>query len=950
MGQNDNNETRVNWGMEVLRVLGIIGRVLFKIFSYFMNILLTILLIGLITGIIVCSVFAIYINNYLDLEIDPSTIVAANSDSTTRIYYMKYDSIEDRINRNGTPVEIEEQRLNYGENTIAVTYNQLPENLVNAFIAIEDKRFRSHNGVDWITTAQAVVNFILPNGNSAGGSTITQQLIKNVTDEDDVTIQRKVQEIFRALNLEKVKSKEEIITAYLNIIYLGCGCDGVQSAANYYFGKDVSELSLVECASLAAIVKNPSQYDPKNHDDNWINSNGEKKFGNAYRRWIVLEQMKEEGFITQEECIAAQNEELVIVSHDEEENPVADEGMMIYSWYTESLISKLRDDLMEEYGVSQKTASLMVYNSGYNIYIPMDPEVQDTLELVYENDAQYFPSTGVGLQPQSAMVICDPYTGDVLGLVGGRGEKILNRGLNRATQATRPPGSSIKPISVYAPAMDEGLITYGSVVDDTPVMFNTYLAAAATEWSDAIYGYDPYPTNLPVIYDGLTTINRAVTTSKNTIAMKVLQMLTIDKSFNFLKNELHIDSLIDSYTKANGEVITDRGLAALSLGQPNYGITVEEITAAYCMFQNNGLYNEPKLYLYVKDSEGNTVLENADEPNIVISDETASIMTIMMEKVMNEGTGTGCTLRHTVDVAGKTGTTSADFDRYFVGYTPYYVGGVWTGYDMNQSLSAFGENPSLVVWDTVMTMLHQKYIDAAANGGEPLKTFERAPGIIEVTYCKDSGLLPTDACMHDPRGWARTEVGYFTRESAPKEYCDTHVYVNRCSVTNRIASQQCTSTYQTVLLRIEDRSFPMEIYIPDAQYAYREMPSYVKPSGWWGVPFFVNMLDYGEYCGSSYVDIPSNAFCYDHCDFRPWGGNPPAVSSSYTPSTGTDTSTNTDTTTPTEDPVIDDSSGEDNSWENEDSIYEEDNTGRDDTTTDDSYDDFWDDREWDWNP
>ena len=204
MGQNDNHETQVNWGMEVLHVLGIIGKILFRIFSYFMNILLTILLIGLVTGIIVCSVFAIYINNYLDLEIDPSTIVTANSDSTTRIYYMQYDSIEDRINRNGTPVEIEDQRLSYGENSIAVTYNQIPENLINAFISIEDRRFRSHNGVDWWTTAQAVVNFVLPTGSSAGGSTITQQLIKNVTGEDAVTIQRKVQEILTAQCYEKI--------------------------------------------------------------------------------------------------------------------------------------------------------------------------------------------------------------------------------------------------------------------------------------------------------------------------------------------------------------------------------------------------------------------------------------------------------------------------------------------------------------------------------------------------------------------------------------------------------------------------------------------------------------------------------------------------------------------------------------------------------------------------
>lgn len=947
MAQNDNG-ARVNWGTEVLRVLGIIGGVLFKIFSYFMNILLTLMLIGLITGIIVGSVFAIYIKNYLDLEIDPNLIVAANTDSTTRIYYMKYDSIEDRTNRNGTPVEIESQRLSGGGgSTIAVSYNQLPKDLINAFISIEDKRFLKHNGVDWITTGRATFNFLLPTGGGAGGSTITQQLIKNVTGEDQVTIQRKVEEIFRAINLEKVKSKEEIITAYLNIIYLGCGCDGVQAAANYYFGKDVSELSLVECASLASIVKNPSQYDPKNHEDDWINSNGKEKEGNATRRWVVLEQMKENGYITEEECIRAQNEKLTIVDHTEEESNEADEGMQIYSWYTESLISRMRDDLMEKYGVSQKAASIMIYNSGYNIYTPMDPEVQDTLELVYENDTQYFPSTGVGLQPQSAMVICDPYTGDVLGLVGGRGEKILNRGLNRATQATRPPGSSIKPIAVYAPAMDAGLITYGTPIDDTPVMFNKY--QVSEYWST----YDPYPSNLPVVYDGLTTINRAITVSKNTVAMKVLQMLTIDKSFDFMKNKLGVNSLVDSITKSNGEIITDRGLAALSLGQLNYGLTVEEITSAYCIFQNNGIYNNPKLYLYVKDADGNIVLENEDDPQIVISDETASIMTIMMQHVMTDygGTGLACTLRNTINVAGKTGTTSADFDRYFVGYTPYYVGGVWTGYDMNQSLSAFGQNPSLTVWDTVMTMLHQKYIDAAANGGEPLKTFERAPGVIEVTYCKDSGKLPTEACSLDPRGW-RSETGYFTRETAPTEYCDRHVVVQKCSETGLIASPQCKNTYSTALIRVEDRSFPVEVGVVDAQYVYREMPSTVKPGGWWGVPFFVNMLAEGEYCGSSYASTPYNAYCYEHCDYRPWGGNPPAVSSGEpvtTPGeTGGDTSSggsgdSGQTTEPDND--SDGSSG----WDDDYSWGYDDSGGNNSDNSDDSGgsdDSFWDDWYW----
>lgn len=883
---NQNDRARVNWGWEILRVLGIIGKVLLRLLSYLVNILLTVLLIGLITGIIVGTVFIIYINNYLDLEIDPNTIVAVNRDSITRIYYMDYETEEDRINRNGTPVEIEDQRLYGGDSTIAVSYSQLPENLINAFISIEDKRFMQHNGVDWITTGKAVFKYFF--GGSGGGSTITQQLIKNVTGENEVTIQRKVEEIFRAINLEKVKSKEEILEYYMNIIYLGNNCDGVQAAANFYFGKDVSELSLVECAAIASIVKNPSQYEPKYHDrDRYVTVNGEeiKREGNASRRWVVLDEMRKNGFITEAECTAAQNEELVIAEHNSDEEETLGEGMTLYSWYTESLITDLTYDLMELYNIEYEAASKMVFYSGLKIVTPMDPEVQKIVEMVYENDEEYFLSTGKGLQPQSACVVTHPHTDDVLAIVGGRGEKTINRGTNRAYSSKRPPGSSIKPLSVYAPALDAGIITYGSIVDDTPVMFNSDILAEATEDSDTVIEYTPYPENYPNVYRGLTTINSAISRSVNTIAMKVLQMYGIDNSFDFLKNKLGFTSLIDSATKSNGEIITDRGLASLALGQPNYGVTLMEMVSAYTIFSNSGIYSEPKLYLYVMDADGNTIIDKTNEGvNIVISEETASIMTIMLEKVMNEGTGTSCTLRNSIDVAGKTGTTTADFDRYFVGYTPYYVCGVWTGYDMNQSLSSFTKSPSLYVWDKIMTLLHEDILEDAANGISTLKTFETTPGVIEVTYCKDSGKLCTDACALDPRG-GRSEVGYFTRETAPTDYCDTHVVVLRDNSTGLIASDDCNpaNCSKVALIRVENRSFPMQIYVEDAQYVYRELPDNVKPGGWWGDPFFINMLAEGEYCGSSYVETPYNAYCYKHCDYRPWGGNPPAEYSGYTP-------------------------------------------------------------------
>ncbi len=715
---NDGREATV-------RALKVTGKVLLRILSYVVNIVLTLLLVGLICGVIIGTVFAIYIKNDLDLEVDPSLLIMADKDTTTRVYYMDYETHEDRLIRNGTPVELEEERLYGSVNSLWADYDSFPDNLINAFISVEDHRFMSHNGVDWLGTGKAVANYFIGFDELRGASTITQQLVKNITGDDDFTIQRKVEEIFRALNLEKQLSKEEILEMYLNIVYLGNNCYGVRTAAETYFGKDVSELTLVECASLASIVKNPSKYEPLYHDEaEYTDADGNIEIdGNKKRRSTVLMTMYDYGYISEAEYTAALEEELVLVTESEveEDETDGDETLTIHSWYVDSVIMQVIEDLMEKNDWTYAVASTKLYTSGYNIYIPMDPEIQDILEEYYEDD-ENFPKVQEGLQPESAMVITDPYTGDVLGLVGGRGKKLGNLILNRASGAVRPVGSSIKPISVYAPAMDMGLITPTSTVEDTPVMTNKVVHGAGTswEWVEEV----PYPQNYPAYYRGDITVTEAVRVSVNTVPMRLLQQMGLDTSFNFLKNTLHCDSLIESRELSNGSVITDKGLAALSLGQLNYGMTVLEMAGAYSIFPNNGLYESPNLYLYVTDSAGNTVLENTHYTEVAISESTAKSMTRVMMDVMQNGTGTSVTLRHSVDVAGKTGTTTADFDRYFVGYTPYFVGAVWTGYDINSSLSAWAINPSCTIWDSVMTRIHQKYIDDANAGTIPLEKFD----------------------------------------------------------------------------------------------------------------------------------------------------------------------------------------------------------------------------------
>ena len=719
-------------------VFSMIGKVFFKAFSYVLNVVLTLLLIGLICALIVGAVFALYIKNYVDTEIDTSVLSTSGTDSTTRIYYMDYT---DRENRVGSPVEIENQRIYSSDNSIWVSYSQMPKELIDAIVCVEDHRFFSHNGVDWITTLKAMSNYFIGYKNTFGASTITQQLIKNLTDEDEVKIERKVKEIFRALSLEKQLSKAEILEMYLNIVYFGNNCYGVQSAANTYFGKDVSELDLVECASLAAIVKNPSLYEPRYHlEDNTYRRNNQ-----------VLYTMWEEGVITQAEYDSVYDVELKVIQTDDENSDESNNA--VFSWYTESVFNSVRDDLMEKYGYSSYVASMSIYTGGLRIYTPMDPDVQSVLEDIYEeNSADVFLATSQTLQPESSMVVIDPYTGDVLGLVGGRGTKFQNRILNRATGTKRPPGSSIKPISVYAPAIEYGILNYGSIVNDNPITLPTG---------------EIWPQNLPIGYEGNITLTRAIATSKNTVAVRTLQELTPRESFDFLKNKLHITSLVESNITEDGRTVSDINLAPLALGQLSYGVSVYELTAAYSIFPNLGIYSKPRLYTSVTDSNGNIILTNEVDQEIVISEQSASIMTKLLMSVTEFGTASNMKTTEMVDTAGKTGTSTADFDRWFIGYTPYYLAGVWVGYDNNIALSSFPSNPASHIWDAVMVKLHDKIIASAASEGSELKKFTLAPGLREIECCTESGLPATEFCPSK-------SLYFFTVGEEPGQSCYIH--------------------------------------------------------------------------------------------------------------------------------------------------------------------------------
>ena len=812
------------------------AKVLLKIF-------VTLVLIAVLVTIVLGLALAVYVEKNIEKSIDDSLFGSIGTDGVTKLYY--YD-FEDRENRVGEAVEITEEELYGGYNCVYAKYEEIPKDLINAFVSIEDKRFYSHSGVDWIRTTSATLNYFLKFSNSYGGSTITQQLIKNVTQKDEYSFDRKIQEIFWALDLETKMSKNEIMEMYLNIINLSQGCYGVRAASNYYFSKDVSELTLNECACIAAITNSPSYYDPIINPEN-----------NKYRRDLILGQMYEQGYINEaelEECLSEEIELNVANSRD---------ASSVNSWYTDMVIEDVINALVEEKGYSRHMANLMIYTGGLHIYTAMDPDVQREVEEYYADSSNFSIDNGTGENPQSSIIVIDNKTGDILGVAGAVGAKNANRIQNFATQTLRPAGSVIKPLSVYAPAIEKGIINWASVYDDVPVNFGNYNLDAS---KGAIVKPKAWPTNSSGTYRGLTNVNYAVEHSLNTVVVKVLMELGLEESFDYLYDELEIKNLIRRKVTAEGTVITDMDVAALALGQFNYGVTVREMTAAYSALANGGVYNKPRSYFCVKDSNGNDILVNDYEGKIVLSEETAQLLTLMLENVVKNGTATAITLDSKVDCAGKTGTTQNNYDRWYIGYTPYYICGVWYGYEYPKTIIDPVGNRCIQVWDKVMTELHQEYI----HNDTELLEFEFSDNIVKAEYCRDSGLVLTDACRNDARG-NRSESGYFVKGSEPRGYCTCHVSVAYDTVNGGVADADCPSEkVKYVGLISVDRSFPMQIYVTDAQYVWRDIGKEVTPNTSPQQPFFANVLGEGEFCGISKAEEQYNRYCREHFNYYNW--------------------------------------------------------------------------------
>jgi len=659
----------------------------------------TILFVVMFTGIIVFISVAAYILSFRDTGPPPIELMSLNY--TSHVYV-----------NNAEGQAVEYMDLKGGEDRILVTYNEIPQIMIDAMIAIEDKRFWEHNGVDWLTTGKSVMQLFTADDDSGGGSTLTQQLIKNITDQKQVSILRKIKEIFMALNMEEKYSKEEILEAYLNVVNFGSNTQGVGAAAKLYFGKTIGECDIAECASIAGITQYPYLYTPLSYRDK-----------NRERQRTVIKAMYDQELITTDEYNTAmeKSDHMVFVGWQDDEETGDDSGGDIWNWYMEAVFNDLIDDIMEVNNFSYDQAVDYIYKGGLEIYTAMDPALQEGIEALFKSEEvlPYDPEVDFG------GYVMD-YNGKTIAVLGGRSEKIGNRWLSNGTDTYRQTGSSIKPISVYAPALEEGLITYGTVLKDVGIP--GYFANG-----------DSGPTNFSKTYRTTMNVDKAVEMSQNAPAAWIIKDMGAQTAFDFLQSKLQFKYL---------DPVNDVAYAPMSLGGLTYGATVREMTAAFQIFGNAGVYNEPYTYYYVRDHEGSVIIDNRNKTGEqVMSPENATVMNKLLHKPIygDEGTARNLLSGVDADIFGKTGTTDSNYDLWFVGGTPNFVAGIWNGY-LNRNVYLEDSNTAKVMWKALCEYLLANY--SADNSG-----YKLSENVSQQTFCRSSGYIAGGSCFNTTLGW-----------------------------------------------------------------------------------------------------------------------------------------------------------------------------------------------------
>ena len=716
---------------------------------------------------------------------------------------------------------------NHDSNRIYTPLSDIPQNLQNAFIAIEDERFYNHNGIDLYGIIRATFLGIKNKTLQQGGSTLTQQLIKNnvlgIQPEKTTIerIERKIKEQSLALDLEKIASKQYILEEYLNAINLGGGTLGVQTASQKYFNKDVSDLTLSECAVLASITKNPTKYNPITRPNN-----------NASRRLIVLRNMLDQHYITKEEYREAVNDDVYTRIQKNATNPSNESSPN--SYFEDALILQVVQDLKDQLGYDETKAYNAIYSGGLKIYSTQDSQIQEIADQVTKDSSNYPSGTKVSLsytlsvkdvngtdvtysennvlsymkkhklgnslifsssskakkitkkfkqsiekngatvvgesistsiQPQISVTIINQSTGAVEALIGGRGTKDTNLSLNRATTTTRQPGSTFKVLSTFLPALDQNHMTLATVYDDAPYKY--------LDSNQTVHNY--YSG-----YRGYSTIRNAITDSMNIVAAKTMADVTPKVSYKYLQ-KLGFSTIIDNRITANGKSYTDIN-QSLSLGGLTYGVTNLELTNAFAAIADGGIYHKPLLYTKVVDQNGNILLKNSSSKQRVMKKSTAFLLTNAMEDVITQGTGTAAKLPSGMTAAGKSGTTSDDYDYWFSGYTPYHTASVWMGYDRNTTFESNDLHKK--IWSKIMDRISK-------TKKEKKVSFQQPKNIVKAKVCKKSGKLAiSGVCDHDPRG-SMVVTEYFEKGTVPTQTCDTHVSVELCKDSGYPVTKKC---------------------------------------------------------------------------------------------------------------------------------------------------------------